>query len=285
MSSSTESSTKESGARSKLRHDASKRVEILGKELENCSFNRVGYEWCHTSNRKPNKAGGYVQINFDGVKPYLIHQLSWMHSNNREPPNPRAEEHLTISHKCDNSLCFNADHLCEESNEDNNRRKGCLVYTLCAVCDNTDQCLGRGIAIVCPHRPRCVRSHSEFKSNQDMETTITDNSDHYLPKFDNRDNSKENTQSMSRTVIRDRRAAVKQQYQRNNAEIPKRRSSIDTGKTASQPEPDPSHVDTRSTPSSTTSTSSSSSASGSRKRKREEEEEEDEKRSPPIYVE
>ncbi len=75
-------------------------------------------------------------------KAFLIHKVAWRSTSQRF-------EHQHISHLCDERACFNPTHLCNESAEANNRRKGCPGDVTCKCCTAT--------AFECPHIPKCIR--------------------------------------------------------------------------------------------------------------------------------
>lgn len=54
------------------------------------------------------------------------------------------------SHLCDVSLCFNPDHLCDETPRDNESRKNCVGELVCAW-------HGHPIGNFCRHYPQCIR--------------------------------------------------------------------------------------------------------------------------------
>jgi len=169
--------------RRRIRNECHTRLMIIEAELlHHVSFDRKGYGWCHTSTRKPSKKNGYVQLTFGSLlngytpRPYMAHQIVWMHHSGEEPPNPR-KDGLNLSHLCCNSLCLRTDHIYREETGINNRRKGCVVYIDCV----EEKCEHHGIIYVCNHEPRCIRYHPDFSDHHEMERAFPEGSSHFRP--------------------------------------------------------------------------------------------------------
>jgi len=195
------------GLRQQLRRGYLQRCDVLERELRDfASFNRTGYGWCWSSTRVPSKAQGYPQIPYGGFssshgynhRPYMAHQLAWMHANGREPPNPNVTG-TNLSHLCGNAQCFRLDHIHEEASGYNNRRKGCQVYIDCI---EGGACPWRGIIYVCNHQPRCIRYHPAFRNPDEMEIMFPPSHNHYrAPPINARDNKTDDVNLLRQGVI------------------------------------------------------------------------------------
>jgi len=157
----------------------------------------------------------------------MAHQLSWMHANGEEPPNPRITG-TNLSHLCGNPQCFRPDHIYEEASGPNNRRKGCQVYVECF---EGDACLWRGIIYVCNHSPRCIRYHPAFRGPDEMEAMFSPGHSHNrAPPIDARDNKSDDTDLLrqgSRRVNDLRRSAIDLCNWMPPTSISRREGSID----------------------------------------------------------
>lgn len=98
---------------------------------------------------KPSKANGYIQVSYNGCKSITLHVLSGFDRFDDLP-----SEGCEVSHLCHNRQCFNPLHLCYESRESNNQRKGCLV------CIEDEK--GR-IRRLCQHDPPCILTFDPIK--------------------------------------------------------------------------------------------------------------------------
>lgn len=123
---------------------------------------RFGLErtgWCQISRLRPTKSDGYVQLSFEGAVHFVVSQwlVLWEAGLSLGPP---AEQPLQASHLCNNRRCLASGHVCVEPAQENNRRKGCVVWL---------PCLAHGrIQLVCPHTPRCVLHCEGFASTADL---------------------------------------------------------------------------------------------------------------------
>lgn len=118
---------------------------------------REGY--CILSDMKPSKAGGYIQISFEGANKLmeLQHFLLYFQGEDIDvanalgrEQNPPATYHA--SHRCNNRTCTVPEHVCIESAQLNNARKGCLVWFKCTGHAGCDKWF-----LVCPHDPVCIK--------------------------------------------------------------------------------------------------------------------------------
>ncbi|KAK7394070.1 hypothetical protein QQX98_013150 [Neonectria punicea] len=114
---------------------------ITGCWLSKSSANRDGY--CQITTLKSSQPGRR------GQRPvaFLLHKVSFVAHNNR---NPAAGAH--VSHLCDNRRCFNPEHLVDESPQLNNGRKNCIGPVF-----YSDH--GNFVFSACPpsHSPPCIR--------------------------------------------------------------------------------------------------------------------------------
>jgi hypothetical protein len=62
-----------------------------------------------------------------GERSFYLHHLSW-YASGMTLPTPVVQH---LSHLCNNTRCFNPEHLCVEDPTTNNSRKNCLVATRC----------------------------------------------------------------------------------------------------------------------------------------------------------
>lgn len=100
--------------------------------------------WCVLSPNAPTKGDGYVQVSFGGANKFAVLQelLLWASGLDCGP----GEQ---ASHLCGQKLCMVKEHVVNESEVENQRRKGCLVWVDCPHCSLKIS--------VCPHTPRCVK--------------------------------------------------------------------------------------------------------------------------------
>jgi hypothetical protein len=75
---------------------------------------------------------------------FLLHVVAFLAHTGHAPV-------YSCSHLCDNTKCFNPDHLVDESLEDNNGRKGCWGDVYCPE-------HGHVIVSFCTHIPKCIRA-------------------------------------------------------------------------------------------------------------------------------
>lgn len=126
-------------ARKQLLEDSEVRKSFLDEKKEQCVVNEYG---CWISSLIPTKNNGYVQVSFQGTKPICLHALSAYDRFGKLPGKGQ-----DVSHLCHNPCCFNPSHLCYESRQLNNQRKGCIV------CIKDEQGLTR---LLCTHEPPCI---------------------------------------------------------------------------------------------------------------------------------
>jgi hypothetical protein len=113
--------------------------------------------FCVLSPKQPTKTGGYVQVSgWGGNKFASLQQVcAWAGGLDLG-----LDQGSQCSHRCNEPRCLIWEHICVESTEDNNRRKGCLVVVQCKHCDK--------YYLVCPHSPSCIKFVPGFKSWEDF---------------------------------------------------------------------------------------------------------------------
>ena len=96
---------------------------------------------CHISLKRP-RSDGYVRWSItkgstskafqqsQGERTFYLHHLAW-YATEHQMPTP-IKEHL--SHRCNDSRCFNPNHLVVETPKENNSRKNCAVNVFCPCC-------------------------------------------------------------------------------------------------------------------------------------------------------
>jgi len=77
---------------------------------------------------------------------FLVHRIAYVAKNGRDVTHG-------ASHLCNNSKCFNPEHIVDEPMDSNNRRKGCVGQVRCPFS-------GHLIVDLCTHTPPCVSSWS-----------------------------------------------------------------------------------------------------------------------------
>jgi hypothetical protein len=77
------------------------------------------------------------------TKMFLVHHVAWYATGRQMPVQG---EHL--SHLCHSRNCWNPEHLCVETVQANNSRKGCPGNVICHHCTL--------LAYACPHQPKCI---------------------------------------------------------------------------------------------------------------------------------
>lgn len=121
-------------------------VRIFEKKRDASDQNEKG---CFLFVGSRNSDGyGQVWTAIDGTgrqaqKAFLIHYVAWIAAGN-----PSVETGLHLSHRCGKRNCFNPAHLCTESPQANNSRKGCPGDVVCGHCDQ--------VAFSCSHKPKCI---------------------------------------------------------------------------------------------------------------------------------
>ena len=129
--------------------------ELMDHERKQPGVVKEGF--CELTPKQPTKVGGYVQVSaWGGNKFACLQQVSvWAMGED-------AGDGLTrqCSHRCGEPRCLTVGHVCVESTEDNNRRKGCLVAVRCHHCEK--------YYFVCPHQPSCIKFFPGFKSWEDF---------------------------------------------------------------------------------------------------------------------
>jgi hypothetical protein len=120
--------------------------------LEGLDFDQDGF--CKLVRLKPTKEGGYVQVSYGGANKFVMLQELVLWS-----------EGVTLvsgqqcSHRCGKPLCKER-HICAESAELNNRRKGCAVVLKCNHCQK--------MILICQHDPVCITNVPGWASWEDF---------------------------------------------------------------------------------------------------------------------
>lgn len=85
--------------------------------------------WCRLCTLKPSKEGGYIQVSWQGANKFATLQevVLWASGCALRP----GEQ---CSHRCCQPACLNLGHVVAESELENQRRKGCLVWVDCRHC-------------------------------------------------------------------------------------------------------------------------------------------------------
>jgi hypothetical protein len=127
--------------------------ELCKKILDGLDVQEAGF--CKLCLLTPSKDDGYIQVSFGGANKFAILQelVLWSGGVTR-----RVGTGDQISHLCGNPACVLLEHLCVESAQKNNARKGCLVWFDC----QHEGCALR--SVVCLHTPMCVRWCAGFTS-------------------------------------------------------------------------------------------------------------------------
>ena len=113
--------------------------------------------WCQLVTLAPTKQGGYVQVSFEGANKFMMLQQVVAAANNQY----LVEESDQCSHLCHEPLCKVPSHVVVESREQNNQRKGCLVWVDCLHCCRP--------IVVCPHEPRCIKYSPRYANQEQLE--------------------------------------------------------------------------------------------------------------------
>jgi hypothetical protein len=113
--------------------------------------------FCKLTTLKPSKEGGYVQLNYGGANKFAVLQqvLLWARGVTL------VEVTDQCSHLCGNPLCTLPEHVCRESPQKNNNRKGCVVWWDCPHgCEKK--------IFVCRHEPPCIKFVPGYASWEDF---------------------------------------------------------------------------------------------------------------------
>jgi hypothetical protein len=125
-------------------------IQILrGLDVEDDGF-------CKISKLKPSKDGGYVQLSWGGANKFAVLQevLLWARGVILEGNGDQC------SHLCGKTLCTLPKHICKESAEKNNNRKGCVVWWDCPHCPKK--------ILICCHEPKCIKFAPGFATWEDF---------------------------------------------------------------------------------------------------------------------
>lgn len=127
--------------------------ELCKKFLEGLDYEKDGY--CKISKLVPTKEGGYAQVSYGGANKFatLEEVVLWAAGGTKGIGQQ-------CSHRCHKTLCKEVGHVCSESIQKNNERKGCLVWIDCPHCDQK--------ILVCVHEPKCIKFAPGFGSWEDF---------------------------------------------------------------------------------------------------------------------
>lgn len=109
--------------------------------------------FCPVVSLVPSKADGYVQISWAGANKFCCLQELLLWSKGVQVNTAAGDQ---ASHLCGSTLCTDASHVCAESAQKNNARKGCLVVVPCPHCPKP--------LLVCPHEPKCIKFIPGYKT-------------------------------------------------------------------------------------------------------------------------
>jgi len=139
--------------REEIRDKYMKDPQLCQALLDKLPFKVEGF--CRVCTLKPSKDGGYIQLSTEGANKFAMLQevILWSSGVFLMEPDDQS------SHRCHKPLCLEK-HVCVESTEDNNRRKGCIVVFQCKHCALW--------YLVCPHLPSCIKEVSGFTSWDDF---------------------------------------------------------------------------------------------------------------------
>ena len=117
--------------------------------------------WCRLSTLASTKAQGYVQLSWASQNKFAVLQdvLLWAQGRTKGPGQQ-------VSHLCHQPKCTIPSHVCVESVEDNNSRKGCVIHMPCL--DFCGRCHGTKSVWYCPHTPPCILAHEDYASQEDF---------------------------------------------------------------------------------------------------------------------
>lgn len=113
--------------------------------------------WCRICTLQPSKNNGYIQVSSGGANKFAMLQevVLWAGGGALSP----GEQ---CSHLCGQPRCMGLDHIIAESELENQRRKGCLVWVDCCHCELK--------VLVCPHGgKKCVKFCTSFRDAADFE--------------------------------------------------------------------------------------------------------------------
>jgi hypothetical protein len=130
-------------------------MELLVKLRQNAEKSGL----CLMSLLKPSKQNGYVQASFRGANKVMTVQEILLLVSGLDIEARRAVGRAHVppvlyhaSHRCGHPACLIPDHICIESAEENNSRKGCLVWFQCRGHKGCKRWF-----LVCPHNPPCIK--------------------------------------------------------------------------------------------------------------------------------
>jgi len=141
--------------RERFRNDPSLCVKLLDK----LPFMMKG--WCKLCTLKPSKAGGYIQVSYEGCNKFAMLQQIVLCASGQD-----VAEGEDCSHRCGNTACMTVGHIKADSSELNQKRKNCLVWVPCP-----HDC---GVILVCQHGEAdgsgcCIKYMADFSSQEDFE--------------------------------------------------------------------------------------------------------------------
>lgn len=115
---------------------------LCRKILEGLDYEVRGF--CRCCKLKPTKESGYVQISWGGANKFCVLEdlVLWARGVMKS-------EGDQCSHLCCEPLCMCPEHICTESAQENNLRKGCVVWWDCPHCPQK--------ILICQHQPPCIK--------------------------------------------------------------------------------------------------------------------------------
>lgn len=118
---------------------------------------------CKLSILAASKSQGYVQLSWASQNKFAVLQdvLLWARGLTKGLGQQ-------MSHLCHRPKCTLPEHVCAESVEDNNARKGCVVHMPCL--EFCGRCHGKKSVWYCCHVPPCILEHDEYASQDDFLT-------------------------------------------------------------------------------------------------------------------
>lgn len=112
--------------------------------------------WCRLTALSASKGNGYVQVSVGGLNKVMTLQealLILQGDGDQYPPVGSRQ----ISHRCHQPRCATVGHVCVETTQENNLRKGCGGMMHCPC--------GGGILLLCEHVPTCIPNWRPAQAN------------------------------------------------------------------------------------------------------------------------
>jgi hypothetical protein len=126
---------------------------LCHKILEGLDYEEIG--WCRCNGHARNKEDGYIQVSWGGANKFCVLEelLLWAGGVMKI----RGDH---CSHLCHEPSCMCPEHICAESAQKNNERKGCLVWVDCPHCTRK--------LVLCKHVPSCIKFVPGFQDWSDF---------------------------------------------------------------------------------------------------------------------